>query len=72
MKRWIAVFMVMLTFVEYKGKMDAIVTAGSDVQQNAKVVSVYTVSGQLTDAPRHGGMYIVRYSDGTCRKVMWK
>ena len=58
--------------VEYKGKVDGIVTAGSDVQQNAKVVSVYTVSGQLTDAPRHGGMYIERYSDGTCRKVMWK
>ena len=38
--------------VEYKGKVDGIVTAGSDVQQNAKVVSVYTVSGQLTDAPR--------------------
>ena len=58
--------------VEYKGKVDGIETAGSDVQQNAKVVSVYTVSGQLTDAPRQGGMYIVRYSDGTCRKVVWK
>ena len=58
--------------VEYKDKGNGIQTAGAVCLPETKVESVYTISGQRVDAPRQGGMYIVKYTDGTCRKIMWK
>ena len=58
--------------VEYKDKGNGIQTAGAVYLPETKVESVYTISGQRVDAPRQGGMYIVKYTDGTCRKIMWK
>ena len=58
--------------VEYKDKGNGIQSAGAVCQPETKVESVYTISGQRVDAPHQGGMYIVKYTDGTCRKIMWK
>lgn len=58
--------------VEYKDKGNGIQSAGAVCLPETKVESVYTISGQRVDAPCQGGMYIVKYTDGTCRKIMWK
>lgn len=36
------------------------------------VMAIFTLSGQQVDTPRQGGVYIVKYADGTCRKTVWK
>lgn len=58
--------------VTYKdtGTSIGVTTPATDAE--ATVTAVYSISGQRVNAPVRGGMYIVRYSDGTCRKVMWK
>lgn len=58
--------------VTYKdtGTSIGVTTPATDAE--AKVTAVYSISGQRVSAPVRGGMYIMRYSDGTCRKVMWK
>lgn len=58
--------------VTYKdtGTSIGITTPATDAE--ATVTAVYSISGQRVNAPVRGGMYLVRYSDGTCRKVMWK
>lgn len=58
--------------VTYKDSATSIGVTTSATDAAAVVTAVYSISGQRVNAPVRGGMYLVRYSDGTCRKVMWK
>lgn len=58
--------------VTYKDTATSIGVTTPATDAAATVTAVYSISGQRVNAPVRGGMYIVRYSDGTCRKVMWK
>lgn len=58
--------------VTYKDTTTSIGVTTPATDAAAVVTAVYSISGQRVNAPVRGGMYIVRYSDGTCRKVMWK
>lgn len=58
--------------VTYKDTATSIGVTTPATDAEAVVTAVYSISGQRVSAPVRGGMYIVRYSDGTCRKVMWK
>ena len=58
--------------VTYKDTTTSIGVTTPATDAEATVTAVYSISGQRVSAPVRGGMYIVRYSDGTCRKVMWK
>lgn len=58
--------------VTYKDTTTSIGVTTPATDAAAFVKAVYSISGQRVSAPVRGGMYIVRYSDGTCRKVMWK
>lgn len=58
--------------VTYKDTTTSIGVTTPATDAEATVTAVYSISGQRVNAPVRGGMYIVRYSDGTCRKVMWK
>ena len=58
--------------VTYKDTATSIGITTPATDAEATVTAVYSISGQRVNAPVRGGMYIMRYSDGTCRKVMWK
>lgn len=58
--------------VTYKDTATSIGVTTPATDAAAVVKAVYSISGQRVSAPVRDGMYIVRYSDGTCRKVMWK
>lgn len=58
--------------VTYKDTATSIGVTTPATDAEATVAAVYSISGQRVNAPVRGGMYIMRYSDGTCRKVMWK
>lgn len=58
--------------VTYKNTATSIGVTTPATDAAAVVTAVYSISGQRVSAPVRGGMYIMRYSDGTCRKVMWK
>ena len=58
--------------VTYKDTATSIGVTTPATDAEATVTAVYSISGQRVSAPVRGGMYIVRYSDGTCRKVIWK
>lgn len=58
--------------VTYKDTTTSIGVTTPATDAEATVTAVYSISGQRVSAPVRGGMYIMRYSDGTCRKVMWK
>lgn len=58
--------------VTYKDTTTSIGVTTPATDAAAVVTAVYSISGQRVNAPVRGGMYIMRYSDGTCRKVMWK
>ena len=58
--------------VTYKDTATSIGVTTPATDAETTVTAVYSISGQRVSAPVRGGMYIVRYSDGTCRKVMWK
>lgn len=58
--------------VTYKDTATSIGVTTPATDAEATVTAVYSISGQRVSAPVRDGMYIVRYSDGTCRKVMWK
>lgn len=58
--------------VTYKDTATSIGVTTPATDAEAKVTAIYSISGQRVNAPVRGGMYIMRYSDGTCRKVMWK
>lgn len=58
--------------VTYKDTATSIGVTTPSTDAAAVVTAVYSISGQRVNAPVRGGMYIMRYSDGTCRKVMWK
>lgn len=58
--------------VTYKDTATSIGVTIPATDAEATVTAVYSISGQRVNAPVRGGMYIMRYSDGTCRKVMWK
>lgn len=58
--------------VTYKDTTTSIGVTTPATDAEATVTAVYSISGQRVNAPVRGGMYIMRYSDGTCRKVMWK
>lgn len=58
--------------VTYKDTATSIGVTTPATVAEATVTAVYSISGQRVNAPVRGGMYIMRYSDGTCRKVMWK
>lgn len=58
--------------VTYKDTATSIGVTTPTTDAEATVTAVYSISGQRVNAPVRGGMYIMRYSDGTCRKVMWK
>lgn len=58
--------------VTYKDTATSIDVTTPATDAEATVTAVYSISGQRVNAPVRGGMYIMRYSDGTCRKVMWK
>ena len=58
--------------VTYKDTATSIGVTTPATDAAATVTAVYSISGQRVSAPVRGGMYIMRYSDGTCRKVMWK
>jgi hypothetical protein len=42
----------------------------AEVATNRTVTDIYSLDGRKVDTPRRG-IYIVRYSDGTTRKVMF-
>ena len=58
--------------VTYKDTATSIGVTTPATDAAATITAVYSISGQRVNAPVIGGMYIMRYSDGTCRKVMWK
>lgn len=58
--------------VTYKDTATSIGVTTPATDAAATITAVYSISGQRVNAPVRGGMYLVRYSDGTCRKVMWK
>lgn len=58
--------------VTYKDTATSIGVTTPATDAAATITAVYSISGQRVNAPVRGGMYIMRYSDGTCRKVMWK
>lgn len=58
--------------VTYKDTATSIGVTTPATDAEATVTAIYSISGQRVNAPVRGGMYLVRYSDGTCRKVMWK
>lgn len=58
--------------LEYPDVPTDIKGVDSSTQYDNKIESIYTVSGQQTDVPQRGGIYIVKYTDGSCRKVVWK
>ena len=58
--------------VTYKDTATSIGVTTPATDAESTVTAVYSISGQRVSAPVRGGMYIMRYSDGTCRKVMWK
>ncbi|OZT03635.1 hypothetical protein CHL74_09405 [Prevotella sp. 885] len=58
--------------VTYKDTATSIGVTTPATDAEATVTAVYSISGQRVNVPVRGGMYIMRYSDGTCRKVMWK
>lgn len=58
--------------VTYKDTATSIGVTTPATDAAATVTAIYSISGQHVNAPVRGGMYIMRYSDGTCRKVMWK
>lgn len=58
--------------VTYKDTTTSIGVTTPATDAEATVTAVYSISGQRVNAPVRGGIYIMRYSDGTCRKVMWK
>lgn len=58
--------------VTYKDTATSIGVTTPATDAEATVTAVYSISGQRVNAPVRGGMYILRYSDGTCRKVLWK
>lgn len=58
--------------VTYKDTATSIGVTTPATDAAATVTAIYSISGQRVNAPVRGGMYLVRYSDGTCRKVMWK
>lgn len=58
--------------VTYKDTATSIGVTTPATDAEATVTAIYSISGQRVNAPVRGGMYIMRYSDGTCRKVMWK
>lgn len=58
--------------VTYKDTATSIGVTTPATDAEATVTAIYSISGQHVNAPVRGGMYIMRYSDGTCRKVMWK
>lgn len=58
--------------VTYKDTATSIGVTAPATDAAATITAVYSISGQRVNAPVRGGMYLVRYSDGTCRKVMWK
>lgn len=58
--------------VTYKDTATSIGVTTPATDAEVTVTAVYSISGQRVNAPVRGGMYIMRYSDGTCRKVMWK
>lgn len=41
------------------------------VMTNAPV-AIYTIDGMKVEKPAKGGIYIMRFADGSCRKVMMK
>lgn len=57
--------------VEYK-TTSGINHTNATTDQAAKVDALYTMDGMKVSTPCSGRIYIVKYSDGTCRKVLWK
>ena len=57
--------------VEYK-TTSGINQTNATTDQAAKVDALYTMDGMKVTTPCSGRIYIVKYSDGTCRKVLWK
>lgn len=57
--------------IEYADKTDGIENVDTSKATGLKIVSAYTLSGQAVDNPRRGEMYIVKFSDGSCRKIVW-
>lgn len=58
--------------LEYTDGTTGIDSADNTVKKNVDIKSIYSISGQQISAPVSGSIYIVKYSDGTCRKIMWK
>lgn len=69
-----AVSMAIAPVVSYGTKSTGIdaVGNGDNTANAATVVATYTANGVKVDAPRQGGVYIVKYSDGSSRKIVVK
>ena len=63
------VSMAIAPVVSYDGVATG-VTDATMPKAEAVITDVYTIDGRRIAAPRKGEISIVRYSDGTCRKVM--
>lgn len=71
---WIAnvsdnVSMAIAPLVDYTGSSTAIASAA--VNTASQPQAVYSLGGQRVASPQKGTIYVVRYADGTSRKVVW-
>lgn len=49
------------------------ISATQDAGNNEKEISaIFSISGLKVNTPQKGGIYIIKYNDGTCKKTMWK
>lgn len=67
-----SVSMAIAPIVDYEDVPTAISTPSAAAPGIAEVAAVYTLDGKQVGTPQTNGIYIVRYTDGTSRKVMWK
>ena len=73
---WIAnvsdnVSMAIAPLLDYSGNASAIAPVAAGTVQDSRRVAVYSLGGQRVASPQKGSIYVVRYADGTSRKVVW-
>ena len=71
---WIAnvsdnVSMAIAPLLDYAGSSTAIVSATANTVSQPQ--AIYSLDGQRVASPQKGSIYVVRYADGTSRKVVW-
>lgn len=64
--------MAIAPVISYATTSTAINNRGINTTTSAHAVATYTLGGAKVQAPQRGGIYIVKYSDGTSRKMVVK